>query len=173
MVFARHALITCVISVSNTSFKTITKHSRVSFGIARAVRSVSPSSIQQSLLRWRSKLPDQCLGLLEEAAQGKHLGTFIQPPAQHSAFVITAQKTWTRRFVRLGAGRIEGHQNEQAFSGLRRRLGALMYRQLSSQNGLSRTKQLQRTIMRSSATRYPRLQRVGGNKDRGVERQHP
>ena len=140
MVFARHALITCVTSVSNTSFKTIAKHSRVSFGIARAVRAVSAPSIQQSLLRWRSKLPDQCLGLMEEAALGKHLGAFIQPPAQHSAFVITAQETRTRRFFRLGAGRIEGHQNEQAASGLRRRLGTLMYRQLSSQNGLSRTK---------------------------------
>ena len=69
---------------------------------------------------------------MEEAALGKHLGAFIQPPAQHSAFVITAQETRTRRFFRLGAGRIEGHQNEQAASGLRRRLGALMYRQLSS-----------------------------------------
>ena len=140
MVFARHALITCVTSVSNTSFKTIAKHSRISFGIARAVRSVSASSIHQSLFRWRSKLPDQCLGLMKEAALGKHLGAFIQPPAQHGAFVITAQKTRTRRFFRLGAGRIEGHQNQQATSGVRRRLGALMYRQLSFQNGLSRTK---------------------------------
>lgn len=77
---------------------------------------------------------------MEEAALGKHLGAFIQPPAQHSASVITAQEMRTRRFFRLGAGRIEGHQNEQAASGLRRRLRTLMYRQLSSQNGLSRTK---------------------------------